>query len=388
MDNVISNNEPGLIIEDKKNSSDERDRRAKKYSRTHQILSLTGSIIFFAVLIILIFTGLSKEIENIAFNYTSNNYLALLIFLGIIGVGQGLINFPLDFYSGYILEHKYDLSNQTIAGYFKEKLKGFVLGIVIGIPLMLAFYYILSNSGEMWWLVLGIVMFVFSILLGRIAPTVIMPLFYKFVPVENEDIKNRLLELCKKTGVKVQGIFTFDMSKNTKKANAAFTGMGKSRRIILGDTLMNNFSVSEIETVFAHEVGHYTKRHIFKMMTVSTLVTFLGLFITAKLYEASLGYFGFTAVNEIAALPLLFLYLSLYGLVTTPISNIQSRMYEWEADTFALETTKDRGSFISAMEKLAEQNLADKTPNKVIEFLFHSHPSLEKRIQFARDFQF
>ncbi|MCB0727371.1 MAG: M48 family metallopeptidase [Ignavibacteriae bacterium] len=388
MDNVISNNEPGLIIEDKKNSSDERDRRAKKYSRTHQILSLTGSIIFFAVLIILIFTGLSKEIENIAFNYTSNNYLALLIFLGIIGAGQGLINFPLDFYSGYILEHKYDLSNQTIAGYFKEKLKGFVLGIVIGIPLMLAFYYILSNSGEMWWLVLGIVMFVFSILLGRIAPTVIMPLFYKFVPVENEDIKNRLLELCKKTGVKVQGIFTFDMSKNTKKANAAFTGMGKSRRIILGDTLMNNFSVSEIETVFAHEVGHYTKRHILKMMTVSTLVTFLGLFITAKLYEASLGYFGFSAVNEIAALPLLFLYLSLYGLVTTPISNIQSRMYEWEADTFALETTKDRGSFISAMEKLAEQNLADKTPNKVIEFLFHSHPSLEKRIQFARDFQF
>jgi STE24 endopeptidase len=376
------------IIDDNKITSDERDRRAKKYSRTHQILSLTGSIIFFAVLIILIFTGLSKEIENIAFNYTSNNYLALLIFLGIIGVGQGLINFPLDFYSGYILEHKYDLSNQTITGYFKEKLKGFVLGLVIGIPLMFAFYYILSNSGEMWWLVLGIVMFTFSILLGRIAPTVIMPLFYKFVPVENEDIKNRLLELCKKTGVKVQGIFTFDMSKNTKKANAAFTGMGKSRRIILGDTLMNNFSVSEIETVFAHEVGHYTKRHILKMMTVSTLVTFLGLFITAKLYEASLGYFGFTAVNEIAALPLLFLYLSLYGLVTTPISNIQSRMYEWEADTFALETTKDKVSFVSAMEKLAEQNLADKTPNKIIEFLFHSHPSLEKRIQFGRDFRF
>lgn len=376
------------IIDDNKITSDERDRRAKKYSRTHQILSLTGSIIFFAVLLILIFTGLSKDIEGIAYSYTSNNYLALLIFLGIIGVGQGLINFPLDFYSGYILEHKYDLSNQTITGYFKEKLKGFVLGLVIGIPLMFAFYYILSNSGEMWWLVLGIVMFTFSILLGRIAPTVIMPLFYKFVPVENEDIKNRLLELCKKTGVKVQGIFTFDMSKNTKKANAAFTGMGKSRRIILGDTLMNNFSVSEIETVFAHEVGHYTKRHILKMMTVSTLVTFLGLFITAKLYEASLVYFGFTAVNEIAALPLLFLYLSLYGLVTTPISNIQSRMYEWEADTFALETTKDKVSFVSAMEKLAEQNLADKTPNKIIEFLFHSHPSLEKRIQFGRDFRF
>lgn len=385
---INTNINENKIVEDDKISSEERDRLAKKYSRTHQILSLTGSIIFFAVLIILIFTGLSKEIENIAFSYTSSNYLALLIFLGIIGVGQGLINFPLDFYSGYILEHKYNLSNQTISGYFKEKLKGFVLGLVIGIPLLFAFYYILSNSGEMWWLVLGIVMFVFSIIIGRLAPTFIMPLFYKFVPVENEDIKNRLLELCQKTGVKVQGIFTFDMSKNTKKANAAFTGMGKSRRIILGDTLMNNFSVSEIETVFAHEVGHYTKRHIIKLMTVSTLVTFIGLYITAKLYETSLGYFGFTALNEIAALPLLFLYLSLYGLVTTPISNIQSRKYEWEADTFALETTKDRESFISSMEKLAEQNLADKTPNKVIEYLFHSHPSLEKRIQFARDFRF
>lgn len=381
-------NEKEKISEDNKISSKQRDRLAKKYSRTHQILSLTGSIIFFAVLVILVFSGLSKEIESIAYIYTSNKYFALLIFLGIIGAGQGIINFPLDFYSGYILEHKYNLSNQSIGGYFKEKLKGFALGLVIGIPVLFAFYYILSNSGDMWWLVLGIVMFVFSILLGRIAPTVIMPLFYKFVPVENEEIKNRLTMLCKKTGVKVQGIFTFDMSKNTRKANAAFTGIGKSRRIILGDTLMSNFSVSEIETVFAHEAGHYTKRHILKLMAVSTLMTFLGLYITAKIYEASLGYFGFTAVNEIAALPLLFLYLSLYGLVTTPISNIQSRMYEWEADTFALETTKDRESFISSMEKLAEQNLADKTPNRIIEFLFHSHPSLEKRIQFARDFRF
>lgn len=381
-------NEKEKISEDNKISSAQRDRLAKKYSRTHQILSLTGSIIFFAVLVILVFSGLSKEIESIAYIYTSNKYFALLIFLGIIGAGQGIINFPLDFYSGYILEHKYNLSNQSIGGYFKEKLKGFALGLVIGIPVLFAFYYILSNSGDMWWLVLGIVMFMFSILLGRIAPTVIMPLFYKFVPVENEEIKNRLTMLCKKTGVKVQGIFTFDMSKNTRKANAAFTGIGKSRRIILGDTLMSNFSVSEIETVFAHEAGHYTKRHILKLMAVSTLMTFLGLYITAKIYEASLGYFGFTAVNEIAALPLLFLYLSLYGLVTTPISNIQSRMYEWEADTFALETTKDRESFISSMEKLAEQNLADKTPNRIIEFLFHSHPSLEKRIQFARDFRF
>ena len=367
-------------------SAEEKAKLAKKYSKTHQILSLTGSIIFYAVLIILVFTGLSKSILALSHSYTSNDYIALLIFLGIIGIAESIINFPLNFYSGYILEHKYDLSNQTLSKYFQEKLKGLILGLVIGIPVMFAFYYILRTFGDNWWLVLGIFMFIVSVILGRLAPTLIMPLFYKFKPIENEGIKNRILELCKKAGVKIQGIFTFDMSKNTKKANAAFTGMGKSRRIILGDTLMNNFSESEIETVFAHEVGHYTKRHILKLMTVSTIMTFLGLFITAKLYEASLGYFGFNSVSDIAALPLLFLYLSLYGLITTPITNIQSRKYEWEADTFALQTTKDKGAFISAMEKLADQNLADKSPNKIIEYLFHSHPSLEKRIQFARDF--
>lgn len=365
----------------------ERSRISKKYSKTHRILSVTGTIIFFAVLLILILTGLSRKIESIAFGFTDNKYFALLIFLGIIGLGEGIINFPLNFYSDYVLEHKYKLSNQSLLKYFTEKLKGFTLSLILGIPVILIFYYILNTFGDNWWLVLGIFMFVFSVIIGRLAPTLIMPLFYKFKPIENESLKNKLLELCKKTGMKIQGIFSFDMSKNTKKANAAFTGIGKSKRIILGDTLINSFSESEIETVFAHEVGHYKKRHILKMMITSTILTFAGLFITAKLYETSLEYFGFESVSQIAALPLLFLYLSIYGLLTTPISNIQSRKYEWEADTFALETTMDKAAFISAMEKLAVQNLADKTPNKIIEYLFHSHPSLEKRIQFAKNFQ-
>ncbi len=380
------NSETEKPVTQKHLSPEEKVRVSKEYSKIHRILSVTGTIIFFTVLLVLIFTGLSKQIESLALSLTDNKYLALLIFLGIIGIGEGVINFPLNFYSDYILEHKYDLSNQTLSKYFLEKMKGFAIGIVLGVPLILIFYYILNTFGENWWLVLGIFMFIFSVIIGRLAPTLIMPLFYKFKPIENESINKRLLDLCKKTGMKIQGIFSFDMSKNTKKANAAFTGIGKSRRIIIGDTLINNFSENEIETVFAHEVGHYKKRHILKMMAASTVITFLGLFITAKLYEASLGYFGFESVSQIAALPLLFLYLSLYGLITTPLSNIQSRKYEWEADTFALETTKDKFAFISAMEKLADQNLADKTPNKIIEYLFHSHPSLEKRIQFAKNY--
>jgi len=303
------------------------------------------------------------------------------------GIIQSVITFPLSFYSDYTLEHKYGLSNQTIPGYFKEKIKGMLIGLLLGIPLLLIFYFIIKNYSESWWLILGAVMFFFSVIIGRLAPTLIMPLFYKFKPLENEEIKQKILSLCEKTGVRIQGIFEFNMSKNTKKANAAFTGIGKSKRIILGDTLLKNFSPEEIETVFAHEMGHYKKRHIMKLMTVSVFMTFAGLYLTSLAYSNSLNTFGFNSVSEIAALPLLFIYLSLFGLITSPISNILSRKFEWEADTFAIETTRDKGAFISAMEKLADQNLADKTPDKIIEFLFHSHPSIDKRIKFAEDYK-
>ena len=371
------------------NTTEEQEKinRAKKYSKTNQIISVFETILFFGIVIFLLFSGLSKIIESFAFDITSNPYLALLIFFAVIGIAEMIISFPLSFYSEYYLEHKYNLSNQNLKTYFTEKAKGLLLGLVLGIPLLLAFYFILRNFGESWWMITGTFMFFVSVILGRLAPTLIMPLFYKFKPLENEEIKESILNLCKKAGVQIKGIFSFDMSKNTKKANAAFTGMGKSKRIILGDTLLNNFTKEEIEMVFSHEMGHYKKRHILKLLTLSTVLTFGGLYVTSLLYNNSLGYFGFTSISELAALPLLFLYLSIFGLVTSPISNILSRKFEWEADTFALETTGNNSAFVSAMEKLADQNLSDKSPNKVIEFLFHSHPSIEKRIQFARNFR-
>jgi STE24 endopeptidase len=368
------------------NLNQNKQQLAKKYSRIHRILSITEVVIFYVTILFLLFSGLSIRIRELSLHYTTNPYLAILIFSGIIGIAESIINFPLDFYSGYVLEHKYNLSNQNILEYFKEKLKGLVVGLLLGVPMLIAFYYILRNFGDNWWFILGIFMFFVSVILGRLAPVLIMPIFYKFKPIENDSLKQRILNLCEKTGVMIRGIYEFDMSKNTKKANAAFTGLGKSKRIIIGDTLLEKFSEDEIEVVFAHEVGHYKKKHIYKLMLSSTLLTFIGLYITSLLYGNTLSYFHFISIDDIAALPLLALFLSLYGLITTPLSNLQSRKYEWQADTFALETTQNKGAFISAMEKLADQNLADKEPNKIIEFLFHSHPSLQKRITFAKDF--
>lgn len=359
---------------------------AKKYAKTKRVIGIAETVMIFAILAVLIFTGLSVKIENFAYGISDNIYIALLVFFAVIGISEAVITFPLSFYSGYILEHRYNLSNQTLFAYFKENAKSLLIGLVIGVPILLIFYFLIKNTGEMWWLYLGIIMFLFSVLLGRIAPVLIFPLFYKFRPIENESLKEKILKICDKSGVKVQGIYMFDMSKNTKKANAAFTGIGKSKRIIIGDTLLNNFSEDETEVIFAHELGHYSKKHIIKMSVLSTVLTFAGLYVTAYFYGVLLGAFGFQETYQLAALPLLALLLSIFGLVTSPLANIQSRKFERDADRYAIETTNNPRAFISSMEKLAEQNLADKTPNKIIEYLFHSHPSIQKRIVSAQTY--
>lgn len=359
---------------------------AKNYSKIKRRLSLTSSVIGFLLLIVLIETPFSKNIEEIAHSYTENIYLGFLIFVAILAMLNFVLTFPLSFYSGYTIEHKFELSNQTLSEYFKEFLKAVSVGIILAIPVLLLFYYFLVNFPEVWWFYFGLFVIFFSVVIGRIAPTFIMPLFYKFTELDDVELKNSITAMCEGKGVKVEGVYSFDMSKNTKKANAAFTGLGKSKRIILADTLLKKFSKEEIMVVFAHELGHYKNRHIVKLMTLSVVLTFTGLYIVALLYKFLLPAFGFTSVSELAALPLLAILLSVYSFVTSPLSNLLSRKYEWEADNFALETTANPDAFVSMMEKLTETNLSDKSPNKIYEFLFHSHPATEKRIQNAKEF--
>ena len=227
-------------------------------------------------------------------------------------------------------------------------------------------------------------MWVYSILLAQIAPVLIFPLFYKFTPIENEELRSRLLAMCDKVGFKVSGVYKFNMSKTTKKANAAFTGFGRTKRIILGDTLLDSFTEKEIETVFAHELGHYKRGHIKINILISLFGTFIGLFVMANLYTMLLPVFGFQYRYEIAALPLLALIASVYSFFTGPLTAAISRRFEYEADRFAIDTTGDISSFASTMEKLAGQNLANDEPNKLVEFWTYSHPSIKKRIAAAR----
>ncbi|MBI4535946.1 MAG: M48 family metallopeptidase, partial [Ignavibacteriae bacterium] len=291
-----------------------------------------------------------------------------------------ILTLPLGYYSGYLVEHRYNLSNQTFGRWAWERMKGTLVSLPLIVAVLVVLYFCLRTYGLWWWLPVSIVLTFFSVVLARLAPMLIMPLFYKFTPLPDGRLKERITTLCADAGVRILGIFSFNLSKNTKKANAGFTGIGRSKRIILGDTLMKDFSEEEIETVFAHELGHYTHRHILIGMLIGVISTFAGLYVAAQCYTWSLEWFGFSSITNLAALPLLALWLALFGLVTAPLGNIISRKHERQADAYAVTTTRNRSAFVSALRKLAATNLADPQPHPLIEFLFYSHPSITRRI--------
>ncbi len=354
--------------------------QAKKYSNTKLIFGISEAVISFILLFLFVWLGFSLQLEYYLRSSISNDYLLLLSYVLVLGIFSSVLFSPLNYYTGFYLEHKYNLSNQTFGKWIWEGIKETLIGSVIGIPILLLFYFVLKSFGMMWWLPFAVLMFILSVVFAQIVPIIILPLFYKITPIENDDLKERIVALSKDAGLKVQNVFKFNMSKNTKKANAAFTGLGKTKRILLGDTLLDNYTNDEIETVIAHELGHYKKRHIIKNIAIGTISSFLTFFLIAQLHKLSLSLFGFTEIVQISSLPLLALWGALIGLIQTPISNFISRKFEYEADEYAIGSTNKSESFINTLEKLTDQNLGDREPLPIVEWFFYSHPSIKNRI--------
>jgi STE24 endopeptidase len=276
---------------------------AKKYNNIKLAIGIGEGIVSFILILLFVWLGYSVQLELFLSKYFPNSYLLFIAFVLAIGFVGSVISFPVSWYSGFYLEHKYNLSNQTFWKWIWEGLKGLVVSLVIGIPILLTFYFLLNYFGTDWWLSFAIIMFFISVVLSQIFPVLIFPIFYKVTPIEDETLKEKIKSLGEKAGIKVENVYKFNMSKNTKKANAAFTGLGKTKRIILGDTLLDNYNTEEIETVIAHELGHYKKKHIVKNIFIGTASSFLTLFIIALLYQSSLSWFGFDSITQVAALP-------------------------------------------------------------------------------------
>jgi len=332
--------------------------------------------------------GWSISLREWVMSITTNEWLIILLYIIIFGGTFILISLPLNYYSGFILPHRYDQSNQTLKDWLADQVKALVIGGVIGVIVLELLYLALRLTGDIWWLWAAGGLLLFNVVFSNLAPVILMPLFNKFVPLgdEHKDLEERLLNLAKRANTSVRGVFKFDMSKRTKSANAALAGMGNTRRIILGDTLINEFTPDEIETVLAHELGHHVNKDIPVLMAFGTLITTIGLFIASQALESAVGYFSFTSTADIAALPALALIMSVYGLATSPISNALSRWRENMADDYALQSTGKKEAFASAFTRLANQNLGEIDPEKWVVFMFYSHPPLGERIEKATKF--
>jgi STE24 endopeptidase len=367
----------------------ERQKQAKQYARIRRRLWLVDTIFGAIYALAWLFFGWADALRDWLSTFTSNEWLLVALFVGIFGGIYSVVNLPLGYYSGFVLPHRFGQSNQTFKDWMIDQLKGLAIGAPLSLILLELLYLALRVTGDLWWLWAAAGMLIFTVLLSNLAPILVAPIFNKYVPLgdEHKELADRLLDLARRANTKVRGVFKFDMSKRTKSANAALTGIGNTRRIVLGDTLINEFSTDEIETVLAHELGHHVHRDIPVLITFSTISMTLSLYIAALALNWAIDYFGFMGPADIAAFPALSLILGAYGLITMPIGNAVSRWREKMADDYALQATGKNEAFASAFTRLANQNLGEIDPEKWVVFMFYSHPPLGERIAKARNWK-
>lgn len=367
----------------------EKQKQAKQYARIRRRLWLVDTIFSALYFLAWLTFGWAISLRESLSSITTNQWLLVPLFVAVFGGILFILNLPLGYYSGFVLPHRFGQSNQTLKGWISDQLKGLAIGLPLGLILLELLYLALRVTGNLWWLWAAGGLLVFNVLLINLAPILIMPLFNKFIPLgeEHKDLADRLLKLAERANTKVQGVFKFDMSKRTKSANAALTGIGNTRRIILGDTLINEFSPDEVETVLAHELGHHVNRDIPVLVTFGILSTTLGLFLASLGLNWAIDQFGFLSPADVAALPALGLIFGAYDLLTMPLNNAVSRWRENMADDYALNSTAKKEAFASAFTRLANQNLGDVDPEKWVVFMFYSHPPLGERIAKANNWK-
>ncbi len=356
----------------------------RRYNRIKRWLGISDLAVGIAFLVVLLVTGWTGSLRDVAYRATFQNYtfavalyvLVLLFIAKFLGIG-------LDYY-GFRLEHRFHLSNQKLWPWMKDQGKEFLVGAVLAGIVAELTYFVIRQFPQHWWLLAWAVVLGLFVLLAQLAPVVLFPIFYKFEPLENEDLKSRLVKLGERAGTRVRGVYRWKLSEKSKKANAALTGLGNTRRIILADTLLDNYTPDEIESVLAHELGHHVHGHILKSIGVQALTTLAGFWAANWVLRYSIDRLHmFETLSDFANLPLLVLVASILSLLLMPLLNAYSRYNERQADRYAFQSKVGVGPFITAMNKLADQNLAERSPSKFVEWFFHSHPSISRRLEAA-----
>ena len=360
---------------------------AKKYSQIKNVLFGVELVLTLLFLYITATQGPSVWIRDFAETASRNPWVQTAVYFLVFGAIYAAVTFTLDMYQGYSLERKFSLSTQAFGGWLLDYSKKLLVGGTIFFILVEVLYLFLRHFAATWWIWTAIFWILFTIVLSRVAPVLILPLFFKIKPLADKDLYARLMSLAMKCDTAIKGVYEMDMSRKTVKANAALAGLGKTRRIILADTMLKEFTHDEIEAVLAHELGHHKKGHIMKLLVFGAAANFTGFYIVSLVFNALSWHLNLRGISDLAGFPFLLLIFFFFALVMMPVQNGLSRVFERQADRFALEMTGNPDAFISMMGKLGDQNLSDRDPNRLIEIFLYDHPPIGKRLKAAEAYK-
>jgi len=357
---------------------------AKQYGRIDFACELVDKAIdvgFLSLMAFVLAVPVDSFLRTIAPLKANDTLRLAALFLIVMGL-HILVSLPLSFYRGYLLEHRFGLSNLTRRGWLWRYTKHMALAVAFGLVMFECLYWLIWTTGPWWWLLAAVAFFLVSVLLGQLAPVLILPLFYKIERIDSEELQQRMTRLSEGTGLAIEGVYRLDLSAETKKANAMLAGVGRTRRVLMGDTLLENFTPEEIEVIFAHEIGHHVHRHIPKLIATGAVLSAAGFWLCNVLLMHGAGSANYSNLST-AKLPLLMLVLTLFSLLLEPLQNVISRRYERQCDRYALTRTGARESYRSAFRKLARLNKDNPEPYWLEVALFHSHPPIAERVAMA-----
>ncbi|MDD5730267.1 MAG: M48 family metallopeptidase [Candidatus Omnitrophica bacterium] len=361
-----------------------REAAAKKYSCVKYSLAIIETAYLLILLFLSLALGLSRALAFNISQVSSSNYFILPAYILAGYLAYYILNFPFNFYQSFVLEHKFSLSKETMKSWFADQAKGFALSYILSLICLCAFYYVLARFPGHWWFIVSLLWILFSLILAKLVPVLIIPLFFKYKKLSDEKLRERIISLAQKMKVNILDVFEIDFSKKTLKANAAFVGWGSTRRVILADTLKDKYTTDEIEVILAHEFSHYRLKHLLKLVLISSCATIFSFFLIFKTNAYFLKLSGLSSLLDVAALPVILMFFAVVGIILQPLENYLSRKFETDADIAAIRFTGLKDAFISTMDKLASQNLSDRSPNPVIKLFFFDHPPIDERIATAR----
>lgn len=358
---------------------------AKEYHKIKNRLFAVNLLFSLLILVTLILSGFSSSLKSALSGFSPNALFLNGLFILALSLIFYVLGFPLEFYEGFVLEHRFKLSNQGLSGYLKDNLKKSLLSLVIGLIAIEVLYLFLAGFAQVWWILAAIGWFLLTVVLSKITPNVFIPLFYKYLPLKDEELRQKIKEMFAQSRTPLKDVYMIDFSAKTKKLNAAVAGFGKSRRVILTDNLLAELSHDEILSIVAHELGHYKNRDTIKIIVFSALITGILFFLSDIILRRSFYYFGYSSIADIAGFPLFCLVMLILGLFSLPLQNGFIRTLETKADIYSLKLTQKPEVFVSMMEKLARKNLADVQPSRFVEFMLYDHPPIGKRIKLAQE---